>query len=393
MRAAALAALIALPVLTAASADVVPQSETLDQALARARSEAAAADAQTARLEKAASEARDQASRLQNQQLAAAQAITAAEARISAADSEIRLIAARQQALTSRLERAQRPLSALLAGLASMAQRPPLLSLVAADSTEELVRVRILVDTTLPVIRTRTAGLRGQLSTAARLQQAAVEAQQRLRRGNAELAARRQKFSKLEHEAIAAANATDVQALEAGDAALAASETAEMLGTGARQARAAGAIASQLAREAAPPPGPAQKEAPAAVPFPYMLPSRAPVLVGLGTVSPSGIRSRGVLLGTSRGSNLLVPAAGTVRFAGVFGDYDGVVIIDHDGGWMSLVVNVGSTLRRGDKVSLGDRLGRALGQVEVELSHNGRRLSPAIIAGSSPPLSKGPQGS
>jgi septal ring factor EnvC (AmiA/AmiB activator) len=86
------------------------------------------------------------------------------------------------------------------------------------------------------------------------------------------------------------------------------------------------------------------------------------------------------------------PAGGIVRFSGPFRDYDGVVILDHGGGWMSLIVNVSSPLKRGDRVGLGDPLGRALGEVRLELSHNGRRFSPALIAGSSQTLSNGGKG-
>jgi septal ring factor EnvC (AmiA/AmiB activator) len=82
-----------------------------------------------------------------------------------------------------------------------------------------------------------------------------------------------------------------------------------------------------------------------------------------------------------------------VRFSGPFRDYDGVLIIDHGGGWMSLIVNVSSPLHAGDKVHIGDQIGRALGPLQVELSHNGRRISPALIAGSSQSLSKGMKGS
>jgi len=63
------------------------------------------------------------------------------------------------------------------------------------------------------------------------------------------------------------------------------------------------------------------------------------------------------------------------------------VIIDHGKGWMSLIVGVASPLKAGDRVTLGDTLGRALGPIEVELSQNGRRVSPALIAGSSQTLS------
>jgi len=45
-------------------------------------------------------------------------------------------------------------------------------------------------------------------------------------------------------------------------------------------------------------------------------------------------------------------------------------------------------LHAGDRVALGQPVGRALGPLQVELSQNGRRRSPAIIAGSSQSLSK-----
>ena len=97
-------------------------------------------------------------------------------------------------------------------------------------------------------------------------------------------------------------------------------------------------------------------------------------------------------MATSRGASVTVPADGIVRFSGPFRDYDGVVIIDHGGGWVSLIVNVSTVLRAGEKVRLGDPLGRALGPLLVELSQNGRRISPALIAGSSQSLSKTPKG-
>ena len=127
-------------------------------------------------------------------------------------------------------------------------------------------------------------------------------------------------------------------------------------------------------------------------PFSYVLPAKAPVLEGLGSVNDSGVRSRGISFATRRGAPISAPADGIVRFSGPFRDYDGILIIDHQGGWMSLIVNVSSQLRPGDKVRLGDPLGRALGATEVELSHNGQRFSPALIAGSSESLSKAVKG-
>ena len=77
-----------------------------------------------------------------------------------------------------------------------------------------------------------------------------------------------------------------------------------------------------------------------------------------------------------------------IAFAGPFRSRNGVVIIDHGGGWMTLLSNVSTPLTVGAKVRRGDPLGRALGEISVELSHRGRPVSAALIAGSSQMLSK-----
>src|SRR5207248_6267294 len=94
-------------------------------------------------------------------------------------------------------------------------------------------------------------------------------------------------------------------------------------------------------------------------PFPYELPAASPVTEGLAAVNASGVRSRGLTLATARGTSVTAPAAGVVRFSGPFRDYDGIIIIDHGGGWTSLIVNVSTELKPGDRVELGQPVGRA----------------------------------
>src|SRR6478672_6098093 len=143
--------LLLTPLLLAASGPVLPTATPLDQTLNEARNEQAAAEAQEARLLHVADEARGDAAKLQAQQLAAAQALEASEAQITAADAQVRIISARLDAQRAQLRREQQPVSSLLAGLALMAQRPPLLAIADQHSTDELVRVKILLDATLPV--------------------------------------------------------------------------------------------------------------------------------------------------------------------------------------------------------------------------------------------------
>jgi septal ring factor EnvC (AmiA/AmiB activator) len=213
-------------------------------------------------------------------------------------------------------------------------------------------------------------------------------------RSRQELGARRQQFAALEQRSMRQALAAGGKALSAGDVAIAAGENIEDLRREQSNSRSAYALAEQLAGEAAAPPRPfAPQQSQSPLSFQYELPARARVTEGLAAVNDSGVRSRGLTLATSRGMPVTAPADGVVRFSGPFRDYDGVLIIDHGRGWMSLIVNVSSPLHAGDKVHIGDLIGRALGPLQVELSQNGRRISPALIAGSSQTLSKGTKAS
>ena len=380
------------PLLAAASAPVTAEAEPVDSALARARTEARAAEADVRRLEQAAGKARDEAARLAAERQAAAAAIAASEARISAADAELSLANALVARRAERLAQRQAPLASLLAGIVSIGRRPPLLGLADSSSLDEFVRVRALLDTTLPVIRARSAALSGELAESRRLQASATSARGRLAAAREELKGRQQRFAELEVRAAERAESLGAGAVGAGDVLVASSESeARILGEGARR-RAEIGLAAELGGL---PPSPARPGStkPASPPFAYMLPVAAPLSVGVGAVSDTGIRSRGLTLESYREAEVLVPANGTIAFAGPFRRHDGVVIIDHGNGWMTLLTGVRSERRRGDKVRAGDPLGRALGPISVELSTNGRPVSAALIAGSSPLLSnKGKSG-
>jgi septal ring factor EnvC (AmiA/AmiB activator) len=391
MRGLALA-LILSPCL-AASALAQDSTQPLDDALRQAQAEQAAAEAQTAKLEQAASQATSDADRLHGQQAAAAQAIEAAEARISAANARLRLSAAEVAAYRQRLSVEQQPVSSLLAGLASMAQRPPLLVLADRRSGDEIVEVRLLLDSTIPVIRSRTSRLSAELRQGERLQNAGLSARSELGRSRDALFQRRQRYAALEQAALRQAVASSGQALGSSDIAIAAGEDVEHLRGEQQSNQSMRRVAALLAADEPAPPSPYPPEGAARGPrFAYQLPAAAPVTEGLGAVNDSGVRSRGLTLATARGAAIVAPADGTVKFAGAFNDYDGVLIIDHGGGWLSLIVNVASSLHAGERVAFGQEIGRALGPVEVELSQNGRRISPALIAGSSENLSKQPKG-
>lgn len=382
--------LIAGSAAVASSAPVQGEQAPLDIEVEQARREATAAEAMQQRAERAARQAQGEAERLRLQQLAAAQAIAAEEARISSADAEGRLLRARLSAGRQVLAKERAPLSSLLAGLAMIGRRPPLTLVADAGSPQELIKVKLLVEAIAPHIRAKSAALAAQLDQGRALEQAALAARGRAEESRAQLERRKVELAGLEARALRLAEEKGGQAVGAGDVLLAREERALLLERQGVSGRRALANARELAGLGPALVRPGSARAPRA-PLVYRLPAAAPVTEGLGNLSDNGVRSRGVTLATRRGTPVVAPASGTILFAGPFRDYDGIVIIDHGGGWRSILVNLGSAAAKGSRVGIGQPLGIALGPLEVQLRRDGRPVSAAIIAGSSEMLSKARQ--
>ena len=204
-----------------------------------------------------------------------------------------------------------------------------------------------------------------------------------------QLKQRQERFAELEAKATEQAAKLGASAVGAGDVLTASSESETQLVSSARQRQSSLKLAAELG--ALPPapsrPGKAENSKP---PLAYDLPVAASVEEGMGAVSDTGIRARGITLKAYAGAEVRIPADGTISFAGPFRRHDGVVIIDHGHGWLTLLTGVRTDLRKGDSVRRGDLLGRALGPVGVELSTNGTPVSAALIAGSSQMVSNRP---
>ena len=382
--------LLAAPALLAASAPVAPQQPTADTALAQAQAEAREASKHLAELEGQAAKAKSEADRLKAEQAAAAAAIEESEARIGAADASLRLARVQASLAEQRLATRRAPLAALLAGLATMGRQPPLLTLADHGSIDELVRVKALLDATMPVIERRSAALRTELDERQKLEAAATAARRNLAKGRNELAARQLRFAELEAKAADRASRLTGEALGAGDRVLASGETLSSAGAEAVRRRAALRNAGEVANLGFAPARPMRGDA--ALPpidFAYSLPVAAALTDGMGSVSNAGIVSRGLRFDTPRGAAVIAPADGKILFAAPYRGQDGLVIIGHDNGWTSLLLGVASEKRQGTQVRRGELLGRALGPVGVELRRNGQPVSPALIAASSLPLSNG----
>ncbi|WP_158230063.1 murein hydrolase activator EnvC family protein, partial [Sphingobium fuliginis] len=109
------------------------------------------------------------------------------------------------------------------------------------------------------------------------------------------------------------------------------------------------------------------------------------LVTGMGEVSEGGVRSRGLTIATRPDALAVAPTAGRVVFAGPYRGYGQIVIIDHGGGWTTLITGL---LRLnaavGDVVRQGDPLGNAgpgRPSITVELRRNGRPVDIVPLVG------------
>lgn len=347
----------------------------------RARAELAAAKAEAERLEQLERTARSAAERASAQRSAAAARVVAAEAAISAAAAELAARERLERAAEARLAERRRPVAALVAGIAELGRRPPLLTVADGTSAAELVRVRALLDTTIPHVRARSAALAAELAERRRLAGEARQAAGRLVAARRALAGEQRRLAALERAALDSASRSAAAALDAGDQVVRAGERAGDAAARARQARESGALGAILAALGPAPPRPfAAGPASADTPFAYRLPLAARLVEGMGAVDENGVRERGLRMAARRGAATVAPADSVIAFAGPYRRHDGVVILDHGDGWMTVMTGVRARLPAGARLRAGEPLGVALGEVTIELSHRGTHVSPALAA-------------
>jgi septal ring factor EnvC (AmiA/AmiB activator) len=356
--------------------------------LALARAEWQVAERETKRLEAESAKASDEASKLALQRQAAASSIAAAEAQISAASVELALRRKAVAEARGRLAEKQRPVAALVAGLVNLERRPPLMALAGGGSVDELVRTRALLDGLLPYVRARSRSLAAELAQARQLENEARTVEASVRAARTELQKRQERFAVLEKQALDRSADLGQAAVASGDVAIVAGAGLEQLGRQQQQQASARRMASLLAKLPPAPPRPFAGEGnEREAALRYMLPATAAVIDGHGAVSATGIRSRGTRLATRRGTPVVMPAGGRIVFSGPYRRYDGVVIIDHGKGWMTMMLNVRAKPQKGEQLETGDALGIALGEMTVELSHQGNFVSASEMAAQSRSLS------
>jgi murein hydrolase activator len=111
------------------------------------------------------------------------------------------------------------------------------------------------------------------------------------------------------------------------------------------------------------------------------LPVSGAVETGFGDTDDDGIKSQGLILRTPAGAMVVTPLAGTVKFAGNFQKYKQILIVEHAGGYHSLIAGlghidtvVGAALAAGEPVGTAENAEGA--RIYYELRQGGAPVNP-----------------
>ncbi len=389
----------ALPVTRAQTSVQLIAPDEAEAALARAARESRRAEARAARLSGEAEAATEAAQRTASQAAALAAQIQQAEADIEVARARYSIARSQRAAVTARLAQKQEPTARLTAALQTAARRPLALSALQPGSLKDVVHVRAVLDSAIPQIRARTTALRSELDRGRALEAQAARALTALRDSEGALRQRRQSLAALENQQRLTSRTARGAALREAERALALAEEARDLDGLVDRLGEVAALREELAALPGPVLRPADLSAPLAAapstapaptagappPGDFQLPVQGRTVLGFGAQRDSGLASTGLVLAPVAGAQVVAPGRGRIAFAGEYRGFGRIVIIEHAGGWTSLVtglarvdVAVGDSVIGGSPIGVTD--GRAAA-VTFELRRAGKPVNPLQYLG------------
>lgn len=395
---------IAVPQSEAQSDIAIMAPEEARAQLDRATEASARAQSRAEQFTRQAQDASLAAERAAREAAALAAQIQRAEADITAARARFSIAQTARARLAQRLANRQQPLVRLTAALQTSARRPLALSALQPGSLKDLVYVRAVLDSAVPQIQRRTASLRSELEEGRRLERRARRAVAALRTSESDLRDKRQELAALEARQRLASRSARGNALREEERALALAEEARDLdglvdrlddnaklrrelaalpGPVLRPAGLAEGRVSALDTSATPQalpsplnPAPATADAPSG----FQLPVQGRIVSGFGQQRASGLRSKGLVLVPEPGAQIVAPANGRVAFSGPYEGFGRIIIIEHAGGWTSLVTGLARIdVEVGEEVIGGAPLGGAGDEeplIGIELREDGTPVNP-----------------
>lgn len=355
-----------------------------------------------------------QISDLRKERIHAARAAQNHERRVAALANTIAKLNAERRTKTQTLNARRARLAEILGALQRMARQPPEALIVLPGKPQDTLRSAILMRTVLPEIEAEARTLRARLASLVTLKARIKRKRRALARESRSLKRQQTRLDKLLRRKTAFERTTRIERDKA-------TARAQRLATKAKDLRGllARLDAERKARLAAlriaPPPArpvlrfptrpggtmrklPPSQTAPMTRPGPkagtntlpihrargkFMFPAQGQVVQHFGKKVAFGSRTKGILIQTLGGAQVVSPYDGVVVFAGKFRDYGQVLIIEHGGGYHTLLAGlkrldsvVSQRLVAGEPVGVMDPPAKQKPRLYIELRRNGRPINP-----------------
>lgn len=369
-------ALAFLALSPAAHAQQTQQLQGVETALQQSRDKSAALSADAAKL------AKDVAA-LQSELVRRAAAAQSAEAELSRIEASLVALKARRTAKAAELADRRQALAASLAALLRLAATPPGAALVSA-SPIDVARGSLLLSLVVPILQQRAQALADELSALTALSRQ-IEHRQATAHGLAiALDLDRRQIATLlaEKSKLQRRTAAQVAASQARTAALAAKasdlrQLMEKLSTAPVEQAPSGLKPSNI-------------RAFPIVPGGLVQPVAGRIQDLFGIADSTGGTGKGIEIETRPDAAVVAPFDGQILFRGPFRSYGEILIIQHDGGYHSLLAGLArSDAAVGQWVLAGEPVG-VMGQSKdgnpklyMELRRDGRPIDPAPWLGKS----------
>lgn len=318
--------------------------------------------------------------RLSRQTVHAAQRIQGREARVATLAARLRRLDAETAAKRAALIREEQHLGATLAVLERMALHPSAILAAAPRAPNDMVRRAIILRDLVPRLAARARALDDRLIKLASLRAATDGERRRLGTTTAALDRARAALEDLIATRRRLMARTDAQrrreAARSHALARRASSLRELIARIDARARKRRARVAATRRPRAEPRAATASGA-------ARLPVRGRIVRRFGQTDDMGQPSQGIVIRTRAGAQVVAPYAGKVVFAGPFRGYGRILIIEHGGGYHTLLAGfsrIDSTLDQrvlaGEPVGIMGAPATGTPSLYVELRKNGRPINP-----------------
>lgn len=304
----------------------------------------------------------------------------------SMADGKTRLrdLQKEKSALETRLFAEQETMGGLVTA-AQRFNRTSTPTMMAQSDPLEAARAARLMKTLIPVLHEKSARLRAEIEALDKLEKDIAAQQQAQQQSMARINSEENKLNRLLEDRRKALHQTAAEQ-NANNA-----EVARL----AREAKNLDELVEKIERPRAKPP--ARKETDAnrtanakdegSVPTGSAhSPVPGTIRTAFGEIDDLGATSKGITYNARGNARVVTPLAGTVRFAGPFHKYKHILIVEHAGGYHSLIAGlgrvdtvVGARVAAGEPIGSVDRTDAEHHPVYYELRRNGTPINPQKI--------------